>query len=131
MMHHDALEIRPTGPLRAKIRPPGSKSITNRALVCAALADGESVLIGALDSEDTRAMIEALRLLGIAVDHDPARRGKGDRPHLPKRPEGCFAQMGPVPFSSLGVAGCGGNLPARQADLYVANSGTTVRLGEL
>jgi len=50
----DAIEIRPTGPLHGTIRPPGSKSITNRALVCAALADGESLLAGSLDSEDTR-----------------------------------------------------------------------------
>ena len=98
----DAIEIRPTGPLRATIRPPGSKSITNRALVCAALAEGESLLTGALDSEDTRVMIEALRRLGIAVEHDPAA-------------------------ATIRVVGCGGRLPADEADLYVANSGTTMR----
>ena len=67
----DSIEIQPTGPLRATIRPPGSKSITNRALVCAALARGESLLTGALESDDTRVMIEGLRQLGAAVDHDP------------------------------------------------------------
>ena len=98
----DAIEIRPTGPLRASVRPPGSKSITNRALVCAALAEGRSTLTGTLDSEDTRVMIEALRQLSIAVRHDPAT-------------------------AVVEVAGCGGQLPVDQANLYVANSGTTVR----
>ena len=67
----EKIEIEPRGPLHASIRPPGSKSITNRALVCAALADGRSTLVGALDSEDTRVMIDALRTLGLEVTHDP------------------------------------------------------------
>ena len=62
----ERLEIKPVdGPIRGSIRPPGSKSITNRALVCAALADGVSTLTGALDSEDTRVMIESLGRLGF------------------------------------------------------------------
>jgi 3-phosphoshikimate 1-carboxyvinyltransferase len=98
----DTIEIQPSGPLCGTIRPPGSKSITNRALVCAALADGQSMLTGALDSEDTRVMIEALRQLGIAVDHDPDTR-------------------------TVRLTGCAGRIPASEADLYVGNSGTTVR----
>jgi 3-phosphoshikimate 1-carboxyvinyltransferase len=98
----DAIEIEPTGPLRASVRPPGSKSITNRALVCAALAEGESRLSGALDSEDTRVMIGALRQLGIPVEHDPGA-------------------------ATVRVVGRGGQIPANEADLYVANSGTTAR----
>lgn len=98
----ERLEIVPSGPLSATVRPPGSKSITNRALVCAALADGESLLSGALDSEDTRVMVDGLQRLGLTVEHDPAA-------------------------ATLRVVGCGGAIPARQADLYVANSGTTVR----
>jgi len=98
----DAIEIQPTGPLHASIRPPGSKSITNRALVCAALADGKSTLTGPLDSEDTQVMIASLKQLGIDVAHDPPRR-------------------------TIRVAGCGGRIPSAGADLYVANSGTTVR----
>ena len=50
------------------MRPPGSKSITNRALVVAALARGTSTLTGALDSDDTRVMAAALRALGLAAD---------------------------------------------------------------
>jgi 3-phosphoshikimate 1-carboxyvinyltransferase len=88
--------------LRAKIRPPGSKSITNRALVCAALARGESLLTGALESDDTRVMIEGLRQLGLAVEHDPVAR-------------------------TIRVTGCDGRPPAPSADLLLGNSGTTVR----
>ncbi|MFM2096071.1 MAG: 3-phosphoshikimate 1-carboxyvinyltransferase, partial [Planctomycetota bacterium] len=57
----EQITIEPCEPLHARIRPPGSKSITNRALVCAALADGPSELTGALASDDTAVMIEALR----------------------------------------------------------------------
>jgi 3-phosphoshikimate 1-carboxyvinyltransferase len=98
----DTLEIQPTGPLRRSIRPPGSKSITNRALVCAALAEGQSLLSGVLDSDDTQAMMEALPQLGIPLEHD--------REH-----------------ATAQIVGCGGRLPATKADLYVGNSGTTIR----
>jgi 3-phosphoshikimate 1-carboxyvinyltransferase len=98
----DTFEIRPGGPLRGTIRPPGSKSITNRALVCAALAEGQSLLSGVLDSDDTRAMIEALPRLGIGVEHDREN-------------------------ATVQVVGCGGRLPATKADLFVGNSGTTIR----
>jgi 3-phosphoshikimate 1-carboxyvinyltransferase len=70
----ESLEIQTVaGPIRGRVRPPGSKSITNRALVCAALADGVSQLTGALDSEDTRVMIDGLGRLGIEVQPDDAR----------------------------------------------------------
>jgi 3-phosphoshikimate 1-carboxyvinyltransferase len=98
----ETIEIRPCGPLRATIRPPGSKSITNRALVCAALAEGQSLLRGALDSDDTRVMIEGLGKLGVTVDHDPRSE-------------------------TVAVEGCGGRLPATSGDIWVGNSGTTVR----
>lgn len=98
-----SIEIQPApGPLAASIRPPGSKSLTNRALVCAALAEGHTRLLGALDSEDTRVMAAALGQLGIAVDAD-------------------------WPGERIAVTGCGGRIPQASADLYVANSGTTVR----
>ena len=65
----DPLPIEPLpGPVDATVTLPGSKSITNRALVCAALADGPSVLTGVLDADDTVAMVEALRALGVDVD---------------------------------------------------------------
>jgi 3-phosphoshikimate 1-carboxyvinyltransferase len=59
--------IPPTEPLRGRVAPPGSKSITNRALLLAALANGTSRLSGALKSDDTRYMAEALREMGVAV----------------------------------------------------------------
>ena len=64
----ERIEIELKGELNATVRPPGSKSITNRALICAALADGDSVLRGVLDSEDTRVMTAALCQLGLQVD---------------------------------------------------------------
>lgn len=60
------------GPLDATVRVPGSKSVTNRALVCAALAEGTTVLRGALFADDTEAMLGVLHALGIPVDADPA-----------------------------------------------------------
>jgi 3-phosphoshikimate 1-carboxyvinyltransferase len=59
-------------PLDAVVVLPGSKSLTNRALVCAALAGGTSVLEGALLADDTEAMLDGLARLGIAVAADPA-----------------------------------------------------------
>lgn len=97
------IEIEPARqPLQASIRPPGSKSITNRALVCAALADGESLLTGALVSDDTEVMIDSLRRLGIDVAVE-------DQGH------------------TLRVSGGAGTFPASQAELFVGNSGTTIR----
>jgi len=89
-------------PLSATIRPPGSKSITNRALVCAALAEGTSHLTGVLDSEDTRVMVDGLRQLGLHVEHD-------------------------IDNATTRVEGCRGKLPKSRAELFVANSGTTMR----
>ncbi|QDS99523.1 3-phosphoshikimate 1-carboxyvinyltransferase [Adhaeretor mobilis] len=97
------IEIMPlAGPLDATIRPPGSKSLTNRALICAALASGQSILTGALDSEDTQVMIASLRALGIEIESSEG--GK-----------------------CLSVQGCDGKLPRDRAELYVENSGTSMR----
>ncbi len=57
----------PAGPIDARIAPPGSKSITNRALVAAALAEGQSRLTNALVADDTLAMRSVLEALGVAV----------------------------------------------------------------
>jgi 3-phosphoshikimate 1-carboxyvinyltransferase len=76
--------------------------LTNRALIVAAMADGPSVLTGALDCDDTLVMVEALRALGLAVEHDPAA-------------------------AVIRVPGCGGSIPSRSAALHVANSGTSLR----
>ena len=89
-------------PVSASIAPPGSKSITNRALVCAALADGTSVLTGALDSDDTRVMIDSLQKIGVKVEADLAQ-------------------------NQLTVHGTGGKFSDCDEDLFIGNSGTTVR----
>jgi 3-phosphoshikimate 1-carboxyvinyltransferase len=97
------LEIHPvTAPICGTIRPPGSKSLTNRALVVAALADGPSRLTGVLDSQDTRVMIDSLRRLGLVVDHDALN-------------------------GAISIAGCGGAIPATAAELWLENSGTSIR----
>jgi 3-phosphoshikimate 1-carboxyvinyltransferase len=70
----DSLLLRPLDrPPDVRVRVPGSKSITNRALLCAALAPGHSRLTGALFAEDTRAMLTAVAALGADVTVDEAR----------------------------------------------------------
>ena len=75
-MAADEIEIVPiTRPLAATVKVPGSKSITNRALLLAAMADGRSTIDSALISDDTRRMVAALDALGFAIEADePARR---------------------------------------------------------
>lgn len=90
------------GPVRGTIRPPGSKSITNRALVCAALARGTSRLSGVLDSQDTRVMVAGLAALGVRVEADWDR-------------------------GLVTVHGAGGSIPAAAAEIDCAASGTTMR----
>jgi 3-phosphoshikimate 1-carboxyvinyltransferase len=98
-----SLRIEPVlNPIVATVRPPGSKSITNRALVCAALAEGRSILTGALQSDDTRVMIDSLRRMGISVGSDESGE-------------------------TLHVDGCDGRPPAAGGELFVGNSGTTIR----
>lgn len=62
----------PDHPLSGKVEPPGSKSITNRVLLLAGLAKGRSVLTGALKSDDTLYMAEALRAMGVTVTEPDA-----------------------------------------------------------
>jgi 3-phosphoshikimate 1-carboxyvinyltransferase len=67
----DPMPVAPiAGPIDVVVSLPGSKSITNRALVCAALADGSSTLTNALHADDTEAMVEGLRALGAQIDAD-------------------------------------------------------------
>jgi 3-phosphoshikimate 1-carboxyvinyltransferase len=92
-------------PARGIVSVPGSKSINNRALLLAALADGTSTLTGALDSDDTRIFAACLKALGFEVTHN--------------RDDSTFT-----------VQGCGGVLPqvpGGAADLLVGNAGTAAR----
>ena len=59
-----------TGPVNAEVRPPGSKSITNRALVLAALSSGTSVITGGLEARDTSLAVAALRVLGCDISQE-------------------------------------------------------------
>ena len=65
------------GPLDATVSVPGSKSLTNRALVCAALAEGVTTIDGALVADDTEAMASALRTLGAEIVAGPGDREGG------------------------------------------------------
>lgn len=96
-------EIQPLSrPVDVEISIPGSKSITNRALLLAALADGTSTLENALFSEDSHWFADCLGRLGIAVEADEEA-------------------------ARFVVHGRGGEFPATSADLFVGNSGTTAR----
>jgi 3-phosphoshikimate 1-carboxyvinyltransferase len=84
-----AIELLPAGPVAARLAAPASKSVTNRALVCAALADGGSRLAGALGGDDAEALAAALGELGVRVEQDPDAwtvHGGGGRPRSPGRP---------------------------------------------
>ncbi|MDF3881748.1 3-phosphoshikimate 1-carboxyvinyltransferase [Cupriavidus basilensis] len=82
------------------VRLPGSKSISNRVLLLAALADGETRVCDLLDSDDTRVMLQALRTLGVAW----------------RQEDGACV-----------VRGVAGNFPNKAAELFMGNAGTAIR----
>ena len=83
------------------IRLPGSKSISNRTLLLAALADGVTDIHDLLDSDDTRVMLDALKKLGVGLV------SKG--------------------LNHWQVTGVGGPFPVKQAELFLGNAGTAFR----
>jgi len=102
------IEILPIqGPLKAEVAVPGSKSMTNRALIMAAQAQGCTTIRGALWSDDTQVMVDCLQKLGTNVEVFPDDEIPSNR--------------------TFRVPGCDGRFPAREADLYVGNAGTTAR----
>src|SRR5689334_17197587 len=109
----DLIEIVPLDkPVKAEITVPVSKSITNRALILAALAEGRTVLKGALWSEDTQVMVEALLKLGFEVK----------------------VETDPEEFSNrtITVVGQGGRIPKegtadKPLEIFVGNAGTAAR----
>jgi 3-phosphoshikimate 1-carboxyvinyltransferase len=109
----DLIEIVPLDkPVRAEITVPGSKSITNRALILAALAEGEVTLEGALWSEDTQIMVECLQELGFMVDVRP------DPDEFCNRTITVYGKGGAVPP---------GGTEAQPLELFVGNAGTAAR----
>jgi 3-phosphoshikimate 1-carboxyvinyltransferase len=107
------IEIAPlSGPVEAAVSVPGSKSITNRALILAALARNKTRLQGALWSEDTQVMVDALRRLGfeIQIEQDPSEASN----------------------RTITITGCNGQVPrggtpAQPLELFVGNAGTAAR----
>ena len=98
----EQLHLQPIGPLTGRIKLPGSKSISNRTLLLAALAEGSTLVRDLLDSDDIRRMLEALATLGVRVEQ------QGDsRDFL--------------------VHGTGGAFSVKDADLFLGNAGTAFR----
>ena len=109
----DLIEIVPLDrPVRAQISVPGSKSITNRALILAALGEGETTLHGALWSEDTQVMVECLQELGFMVNVEP------DPQETCNRTITVYGRSGLVPP---------GGTEAQPLELFVGNAGTAAR----
>ena len=98
----NVIDLQPHAAASGTLRLPGSKSVSNRALLLAALAQGETTLKGLLESDDTRVMLDALAKLGVVT----ARGATSD---------------------VLTVTGCGGVFSTLAADLFVGNSGTSAR----
>jgi 3-phosphoshikimate 1-carboxyvinyltransferase len=97
------MRIKPiTHPLNATVRVPGSKSITNRALLISALANGTTKLTNALFSDDSKYFAQALQTLGFDVQLDEANH-------------------------EMTVTGLGGKIPAQKAELFIGNAGTAAR----
>ncbi|AJZ57905.1 3-phosphoshikimate 1-carboxyvinyltransferase [Paraburkholderia fungorum] len=94
------LDLGPFSRASGTVRLPGSKSISNRVLLLAALAEGETTITNLLDSDDTRVMLDALEKLGVRLKRE------GDT---------CV------------VTGTRGAFTARTADLFLGNAGTAVR----
>ncbi|MEX2215257.1 MAG: 3-phosphoshikimate 1-carboxyvinyltransferase [Phycisphaeraceae bacterium] len=98
----DSVAIHPIHPFRASLTPPGSKSLTNRALLLAALTEGECTLTGVLFADDSRRMLEAMQALGFKLDiNEPARMVR--------------------------ITGQGGAIPSKGASLNLGNAGTAFR----
>lgn len=101
-MARPTLEVPVVGRVQATVDVPGSKSYTNRAIVCACLADGRSVLRNASNCEDTRLLIDALGEIAFTITEAPDRK-------------------------ELIVEGLNGEIPARRANLDLGNAGTSLR----
>ena len=100
---NSSLKINPIShPLNATVRVPGSKSLTNRALLIASLANGTTHLINALFSDDSRYFAKALQTLGFDVQLDEANH-------------------------SMTVTGMDGKIPSAKAELFIGNAGTAAR----
>ena len=98
-IHH--LDVAPLASAGGTVRLPGSKSISNRVLLLAALSVGHTDIVDLLDSDDTQVMLAALAQLGCRLE--------------------------PQPDGALRVHGLGGQLAVREAPLFLGNAGTAMR----
>jgi 3-phosphoshikimate 1-carboxyvinyltransferase len=98
----DFLDLPASSAARGTVRLPGSKSISNRVLLLAALAKGTTIVRALLDSDDTRVMLDALRALGVGV----VRVSDSD---------------------DYEITGMGGAFPVKRAELFLGNAGTAFR----
>lgn len=94
------IDLPPMCKAAGTVRLPGSKSISNRVLLMAALAEGETVVEALLDSDDTQVMRSAIKSLGVELVYEG---------------------------EALRVVGCGGRFRTLQADIFVGNSGLSIR----
>ncbi len=94
------LDLPPLASAAGTVQLPGSKSISNRVLLLSGLSRGTTVIRDLLDSDDTRVMLDALQALGCGVERDE---------------------------DAVRIEGIGGALRAREADIFLGNSGTSVR----
>lgn len=97
----NSLTLAPVAGARGTVALPGSKSISNRALFLAAMAEGTTTLTGLLRADDTARMLESLEKLGIGVAFE------GD--------------------TKVRVTGCAGRVPVKNAELFIGNAGTAAR----
>ena len=104
----DNLDLPPVTRASGTIKLPGSKSISNRTLLLAALSAGETRITDLLDSDDTRVMLSALKALGIGLKQD-----------------GGDWLVHPAGGAERGSTG--GMFPAKRADLFMGNAGTAIR----
>ena len=102
----------PAGPLRGSLRPPPDKSISHRAALLAAMADGESRISRYLDSADTRSTLDAVRALGAAVETTEAD------------PSGALD----LSVAGIGLEGPAAGAGAEPLAIDVGNAGTLLRL---
>src|SRR3972149_12232522 len=95
------IDIPPLLSARGTVQLPGSKSISNRMLLLAALSQGVTEIRDLLNSDDSQCMLDGLRALGVSIEA--------------------------LADNAYRVTGCGGKFPARDAKLFLGNAGTAFR----
>ena len=103
-MNHEYIDLQPVAQVQGTVRLPGSKSISNRILLLAALSQGQVDIVDLLASDDTAVMLAALRTLGVQWTEEKTATGTVHH-----------------------VQGVAGVLPNKSADLFMGNAGTAIR----